>query len=153
MKAELAEIDENLVRHNLNHVDDGKQLLRCKEIYEVLNPETKAGIAGEKAGGEARRTNETVSPVHPKSFVDDTAEKIGIIPCVVQMKTQVARDLTPDTKKIVREHEISEKNFLKLARIKEPEKQKKVAENIFKKVLTFCVTNNIINVSPINKGG
>lgn len=135
-EAELAEIDENLVRHNLNHVDEGEQLLRRKEIYETLNPETKAAT-GKKLAEKRWNASETVSHALPKTFAEDTAEKMGITPRVVQMKVQVARDLTPDTKKIVKEHGISEKNSLKLARIKEPEKQKEVAENIFEKALTF----------------
>ena len=43
MQAELAEIDENFVRKNLSIIDFGNLLLRRKEIYEILHPETKQG--------------------------------------------------------------------------------------------------------------
>ena len=42
---ELAEIDENFVRVNLSPIEFGDLLLRRKEIYEELHPETKAGNA------------------------------------------------------------------------------------------------------------
>lgn len=45
LQAELAEIDENFVRTELGSVAFGNLLLRRKEIYETLHPETKAGIA------------------------------------------------------------------------------------------------------------
>ena len=43
LQAELAEIDENFVRTDLSTIEYGDLLLRRKEIYEVLHPETKNG--------------------------------------------------------------------------------------------------------------
>ena len=43
LQAELAEIDENVVRADLSPVDFGDLLMRRKEIYEMLHPETKNG--------------------------------------------------------------------------------------------------------------
>ena len=132
LKAELAEIDENLIRHNLNHIDEGEQLLRKKEIYEMLYPETKAGAA--QAIGMNRAVGNNVaefgSATSKKSFVDDSAEKMQMTPRAIRKKIQVARDLSPEVKTIVKQHGISEKNSLKLARIKEPEKQKEAAEKL-----------------------
>lgn len=149
LKAELAEIDENLIRHNLSHLDEGEQLLRKKEIYEMLYPETKAGVAGAKATNkkrwgianedsslatEEKQTTEDSSPVHKKSFVEDSAEKMNLTPRRVQQKIQIARDLTPEVKTIVKENGIGLDPSLKLARIKEPEKQKEAAEKMAKKI-------------------
>lgn len=125
LKAELAEIDENLIRHNLNHIDEGEQLLRKKEIYEILYPETKKNAVFK--GNQHMRPNDAGAVGQKKSFVDDTAEKMQVAPRTVQKKIQAARDLTPEVKSIVKERGISEKNSLKLARIKEPEKQKEAA--------------------------
>ena len=130
LKAELAEIDENLIRHNLNHIDEGEQLLRKKEIYEILYPETKAGVAGGMASGAARRTTGTIPVVQRKSFVEDTADKMQITPSSIRKKIQIAKGLTPEVKNIVKENKIGEKNSLKLVRIKEPEKQKEAAEKL-----------------------
>ena len=41
LQAELAEIDENVVRSNLSAVEYGEMLLRRKELYEMLYPETR----------------------------------------------------------------------------------------------------------------
>ena len=46
LQAELAEIDENFVRTNLSPIEFGDLLLRRKEIYEELHPETKATYDG-----------------------------------------------------------------------------------------------------------
>jgi ParB family chromosome partitioning protein len=44
--AELAEIDENLIRNDLTELQQGIQHARRKRIYEALHPETKAGTKG-----------------------------------------------------------------------------------------------------------
>lgn len=132
LKAELAEIDENLIRHNLNHIDEGEQLLRKKEIYEMLYPETKAGAAGAKVTNEKRWgvATEESSAAMKKSFVDDSAEKMQLSPRRVRQKIQIARDLTPEVKAIVKERGIGMDASLELARIKEPGKQKEAAEKL-----------------------
>ena len=43
VQAELAEIDENIVRTRLNRQELCEQLLRRKDLYEMLHPETKDG--------------------------------------------------------------------------------------------------------------
>ena len=80
VQAELAEIDENIVRTRLNRQELCEQLLRRKEIYEMLHPETKAGAA--QAAGMNRAIGNNVSAkLAPtsKSFVEDTSEKTGIM--------------------------------------------------------------------------
>lgn len=129
LKAELAEIDENLVRHNLNHIDEGEQLLRKKEIYEVLYPETKKGAVNQYT--KVLMAEDAVS--NQKSFVDDTASKMQIAPRTIRNKIQVAKSLSPEVKAIVRENGISEKSSIQLARIKEPGKQKEAAEMLLSK--------------------
>ena len=51
LEAELAEIDENFIRKELPPVEYGEMLLRRKEIYEILHPETKATYKGGKFRG------------------------------------------------------------------------------------------------------
>ena len=132
LRGELAEIDENLIRHNLNHIDEGEQLLRKKEIYEILYPETKAtNLGGAFRGNQhTKEVTDTASVTTAKSFVNDTADKMQIAPRTVRRKIQMAKNLTPEVKTIVKEHGISEKSSEKLARIKEPEKQKEAAEKL-----------------------
>ena len=130
LQAELAEIDENLVRHNLNHIDEADQLLRRKEIYEELHPETKAGAAGAKATNEKRWGIATArrAVATEKSFVTDTFEKTGIAERTIREKIQVANNLTPEVKEMVKESGIGKKNAIKLAQIKDEDKQKEAAQ-------------------------
>ena len=57
LQAELAEIDENFVRADLETVEFGKLLLRRKEIYEMLHPETKCGVSQANAMNRAQGNN------------------------------------------------------------------------------------------------
>lgn len=89
-EARLAEIDENLVRHELNPLDRATFLFERKTIYERLNPDTKAGVAG----GKARQgsANEIVS------FARDTAERVGLTDRTIQLAVKIATGLAPDVK-------------------------------------------------------
>ena len=72
LQAELAEIDENFVRNGLSAIEYGEMLLRRKEIYEALHPETKAGIAQAAAMNRAVGNNVAVKmSATSKSFVED----------------------------------------------------------------------------------
>lgn len=121
------------MRHNLNHIDEANQLLRRKEIYEELHPDTKAGIAGAKATNEKRWgiATENSSAAIEKSFAADTAAKIGMTERAVRGKIQVAKNLSPEVKAVVKESGISRENALKLARIKDGDKQKEAAQRPF----------------------
>lgn len=122
--AQLAEIDENLIRRGLDCVDEGEQLARRKKIYEQLHPEARQG----QRNGQTSK-NETVSFLETKSFAQDTAEKLGVSPRSVEQKIQVAKKLTPAVKKIVKEHDIGFKNALKLSRLP-PEQQEEAARQL-----------------------
>lgn len=131
MKAELAEIDENLIRKELDLIEQGEQLARRKEIYEALHPETKATYAGGTfRGNQHNEVADTVSATKIKSFSEDTAEKTGISPRHVRRRIQVSRDLQPEVKEIVRENKIGVKSAEKLARIKDPDVQKTTAQKL-----------------------
>ena len=79
LQAELAEIDENVVRTALSTIEYGELLERRKEIYESLHPEAKAGRS--QAAGMNRATGKHVSDkMSPtsKSFAQDSC-KAGCI--------------------------------------------------------------------------
>jgi hypothetical protein len=50
-EAELAEIDENLIRAELSPAERALHIGKRKELYEKVHPETKTGGAPGKAGG------------------------------------------------------------------------------------------------------
>ncbi len=129
LQAELAEIDENFVRTELSAVEYSDLLLRRKEIYEALHPETKAGVS--QAAGMNRAVGNNVEckmRATSKSFVDDTAEKLGVHPSTVRRQIQTAKNLTPEAKKIIRDSDakLTKTDALQLSRLS-PEKQKEAA--------------------------
>ena len=126
LQAELAEIDENIVRHDVDPMDMDDLLLHRKELYEAISPETKAG--GDRKSEKIKRNRDPFDS--PKSFVNDTAEKMGVTPRNVRARIQTAKNLTPEVKGIVKKNRIGTHDALKLSRIKEPEKQKEVAERL-----------------------
>lgn len=126
LQAELAEIDENFVRKNLSVIDFGNLLLRRKEIYEILHPETKQGMRN----GQTSK-NENSSVLGTKSFAQDTAEKLGVSSRTVETQIQTAKNLTPTTKEIIRgsDTKVTKMNALKLSRL-EPEQQEDAATQL-----------------------
>ncbi len=129
LMAELAEIDENLIRYRLHYTDEGKQLTRRKEIYEALHPETQKG----KRNGQTSK-NETVSVLEIKPFSQDTAEKTGKSRRAIEQKIQIAKNLTPEAAEIVKQYGIGFKNALKLARLA-PEQQEDAANQLAEKTI------------------
>lgn len=135
--AELAEIDENLIRRKLDCIAQGEQLNRRKEIYEALHPETKAGIS--QAAGMNRAMGNNVSElssVTSKSFSCDTADKLGVAPRTVEQKIQIAKNVTPEAKKIIRDRgvKIPKNDALKLSRLP-PEQQEEVVNQLAAKAI------------------
>lgn len=86
-KAELAEIDENLVRAELSPAERAMHVLRRKAIYESLHPETKHG--GDRKSKSSRQKGDS------KRFTKDTAKKART------SERKVQRDVTRGKKVMV----------------------------------------------------
>ena len=75
-RAQLVEIDENLVRADLTPAERAAHQAKRKEIYERLHPETKAGAAQAKgmnaAQGRGRQNGDDVD-----RYTADAAKKTG----------------------------------------------------------------------------
>ena len=123
LQAELAEIDENFVRAGLSHRELGDLLLRRKELYEAIHPETRQGM---RNGQTAK--NENFSLLDTKSFSQDTAEKLGVSKRTVEQLVQTATNLTPEAKKIIRDSDakITKGAALKISRLP-PDQQEEAA--------------------------
>ena len=129
LRAELAEIDENIVRNDFSAIEYGEMLLRRKEIYETLHPETKATYDGGQFKGNQHKNVVTDKvTATTKSFVQDTAEKLGVGSRTVERQIQTAKNLTPEAKEIIRDTDtkVTKKAALKLSRL-EPAQQKEAA--------------------------
>ncbi len=123
---QLAEIDENLIRNDLDVLERSEQEARRQDVYEQLHPETKHGGAPGAAGGGKQAKGERIS-----SFAEDTASKTGVSPRSVQQDLQIAKKILPEVKAVVRGTQLadSKTDLLQLARLK-PEEQKAVAETL-----------------------
>ena len=123
LQAELAEIDENFVRAGLSHRELGDLLLRRKELYEALHPETRQG---QRNGQTAK--NDSLTLLAAKPFSEDTADKLGVSKRTVERLVQTAANLTPAAKKTIRDagDKISKGAALKISRLP-PDQQAEAA--------------------------
>lgn len=88
LQAELAEIDENLIRNNGTELEQGISLARRKAIYMELHPETKnGGDRGNQHTGGKQSQNDTVS------FCQDTAAKTGKSKRTTERKVSIGEKL------------------------------------------------------------
>ena len=130
LQAELAEIDENVVRTALSTIEYGELLEHRKEIYEALYPETKAGVS--QAVGMNRAIGKHVDDkmsFTSKSFARDTAGKLGVSVRTVERTMQTMKGLTAETREVFHKYpnyKLSQSNAAKLSRL-EPKKQKTAA--------------------------
>jgi ParB/RepB/Spo0J family partition protein len=103
-RAELIEVDENLMQTALTPAERAKFTARRKEIYLVLNPDTAKGKAqgeGKKrslseAHGTERKVYAEIDNQTPKSFVEDTAEKTGRSKRSIELDAERAEKIAPD---------------------------------------------------------
>ena len=129
LHTELAEIDENVIRTGLSDLELSELLARRKKIYERLHPATIArNLPGHASTYESSADKLTGEE---KPFSQDTAEKMGVSPRTVERHIQIAENLTPETKDILRgaDTRITKQNLTKLSRL-EPEQQTEAAKQL-----------------------
>jgi len=129
LDAELAQIDENLIRYGYTVLERGEKLKRRKEIYEIQHPETKAGVAGAHASNKAQ--NKASDASDTMSFASDTARKTGKNKRTIEREVQIATQLDEGVKKEIADTSLadSKKELLVLAR-----QDKKTQKKILKKL-------------------
>ncbi|HEY4003387.1 MAG TPA: hypothetical protein VGO93_31255 [Candidatus Xenobia bacterium] len=122
VRAELAMIDENLIRNELTDLERCDQQVRRKEIYEALYPEARKE-AREASG--ARETNHKLGrgdgsrATRDPSYTEDAAQKQGLHPGTVRQEVQIGRDIAPDVKEAIRDAPIANQKtaLLELAQL------------------------------------
>ena len=121
LHAELAEIDENLVRNELHFLDRDDWMKRRKEIYETLYPETKKGTAQALSMNKSlgNNVNEIISP----TFTEDASTKTGQSKRNVELSIQRAKAFTPEQREILKQVDISQTKATELARLEEPKRE------------------------------
>jgi N6-adenosine-specific RNA methylase IME4/ParB-like chromosome segregation protein Spo0J len=133
LRAELAEIDENLVRNELDPVTMGELANRRDEILKELGQRAMVGQGRPKENGELNspflNPEENASETAPLKTTAAIAKEMGVSERVLQQNKQLARYLVPEAKQAVRAVDTPKTEALKLARM-EPEKQKAIAEKL-----------------------
>lgn len=133
LRAELAEIDENLIRNELSVIDRGENLVKRKKIYEALYPQTKRGVAG----AMSRWGTDATAKSSVASFNKDTATKTGISERGIFQDIQIANDIAPAVKDIIRDTGLADRktDLLSISRLL-PDHQMQVAQKILSGVNT-----------------
>ncbi|MCL2349443.1 MAG: ParB N-terminal domain-containing protein [Planctomycetaceae bacterium] len=121
---ELAEIDENLIRNDLDAISIGELAIRRDEILGTL------GLRAKPHGDGSNQYKSKGAKGAPLlKTTQDIANEIGISKRSLKENKQLAKNLVPEAKEVVRKEDIPKKDALKLARM-EPERQKVVANRI-----------------------
>jgi N6-adenosine-specific RNA methylase IME4 len=128
LQADMAQIDENLVRNELSALERSEAISKRKTIYESIHPVTKQGAAKKPKGGTPK--DEKVA-----SFVDDTSKKTGMSSRVIQLDAQVIKGLPKDLRDRIRKTDLADNRseLLKLGKIKDPEEQRRVVTMVLDK--------------------
>jgi ParB family chromosome partitioning protein len=96
LHADLAELDENLLRCELSTADRQLALVRRKELYESLYPDTKhaAGLGTRIGRSRNRRHHSGVSFPRPTSFTRDTMQQTGRSKTAIERDVKIGRAFT-----------------------------------------------------------
>jgi ParB family chromosome partitioning protein len=126
LHAELAEIDENLVRLNLTALEKATHIARRKAIYEALHPEARRGVAG-----AAKRWRSDASETVSVAFSEETASKTGQTERTVQLYAKVGESVPDDVKEAIAQTPIADnlRELVMLSRLA-PDEQRAVAAKL-----------------------
>ncbi|WP_298424043.1 ParB/RepB/Spo0J family partition protein [Rhodoblastus sp.] len=124
-QAKLAEIDENLARHELNALDRALFLLERKRIYQSIHPETARG-GDRKSAKKSNRKH--CDLIFAERFSRNAAKKVGLSERAIDLAIGFAEKLDPQAIKALRgtKLERNQRELLAIAEL-EPEQQRAVA--------------------------
>jgi ParB family chromosome partitioning protein len=104
LRAELAMIDENLMRNELKGVEKDDAFRRRKEIYEELHPETRHG-------GDRRSDQVATVATCSERFTAATAKAIGASERTVQASVERAEKICEEAKELIKGTELDTVRF------------------------------------------
>jgi ParB family transcriptional regulator, chromosome partitioning protein len=113
--ARLAEIDENLIRNELEALERAELWLERDQILEKLGLRAKAGD-NQYSHRDSPRGDETVS--RPIKTTLELANEVGYTDRTFQQGKQIARDIAPEVKQVLKGTPVakSPRSLLKVAR-------------------------------------
>lgn len=98
LQARLAEIDENLMRRELDALDRAIFLAERKTVWEAMHPQTKHG--GDRKSQKQRDKNQVANLAW--RFSTEASEKLGFSERSVQRAVGLARSLSPEVRALIR---------------------------------------------------
>lgn len=98
LEGDLAEIDENLMRHELTTLERMDALARRKEIYLAMHPEAGKAAAANAANAVRRGGPEHTTNIVVRSFAGEIAAKTGRSESAIYRDVKIANRLTEEAK-------------------------------------------------------
>lgn len=118
---EIAAIDENLARKDLEPPERDRALARRKKLYEQKYPNTKHGVAGAIAAHLDDRTEKNATAdsatAHTPSFVKDTANKTGMAERTVRQGIARAEKASPKVNELWESKQLSQSHVDEICKL------------------------------------
>ncbi|MGB3639869.1 MAG: ParB N-terminal domain-containing protein [Rivularia sp. (in: cyanobacteria)] len=127
--ARLAEIDENLIRNELEPLERGRLVLEREKILVKLGMRAKAGD-NQYTLKASENGSEIISP--PPKTTHELALQAGYSERSWQHDKQIARDIAPKIQKIIRKTPIADKKTTLLSIARTGKKERILAEKALK---------------------
>lgn len=140
--SKLAEIDENLIRNELDALGRAEHLARRKEIYQTLYPQTAPG--GDRSCAYANGQFG-----HLPTFAEDTAEKTGDNRRSIDRAVQRAESIPQDVRDDIRDTPIAQKGVELDALAQLPPEAQRAAAKMVREGRATSIRDLSINVSDI----
>lgn len=124
-EADIATLDENIVRSQLSHLEFAEALARRKAIHEQLHPDT---VAGSPALMRRLRTDQQASGL---AFVDDMVRRTGWSRSKYDRLLRIVDAIEPETRDLLRSTPVANKlqDLFDLMDI-EPERRQAIARRL-----------------------
>lgn len=132
MHAELASIDENLIRSRLGPGALALALAKRKEIYEALHPDTKKGRS--QAHGMNAKIGNNVSAKMAPTFAEDTAAATGKSKRTVYRELEPNKHIDPEALALLANTPLDLPEFLSILREMDREHQAVYVRGVLKMV-------------------
>lgn len=134
LEAELAQIDENIVRNQLTVLENAEQLKRRKDIYEILHP---GSTRTEKTTGNLKQYNDNptgadiMSP-SVKCFSKETSDSTGVTERTIRRYLEIGTKLSKDIIELLKGTPVEDNltDLLALSKIESIEKQKSLIQMV-----------------------
>ena len=114
IERQILEIDVNLCREELTELERGEHLLKRKELYEQLHPETRQHLAGAMAANAVMGRGDASANLALASFTRDAAEKTRRSLRAVQRSIARIQKIDPEIRDRIRDKPVMANNGTEL---------------------------------------